>query len=178
VTYAPFVRLHLVGTLPLLVVAGVGCRSRDPHAAIDAVIDALDRRDTNDALDHMVSPSQLTALVECPASAKDSDWLTAEGRRQRLDHAKEKWLRPTGTRVRLGDLFEDYDRPAQWPTYRAGETLGDCRVKQPFGREVYRVVLVLTGGTIDEVESTKPIEIWRIDGKVYVWDDPLDTEPW
>ena len=26
--------------------------------------------------------------------------------------------------------------------------------------------------------STKPIELWRIDGSWYVWDDPLDTEGW
>jgi hypothetical protein len=173
------VRPRVFGALSVLaLVSTAGCRSRDPHAAIDSVVDALDRRDADDALDHMVSPSQLAALVECPATAKESGWLTPDDRRQRLDHAREEWLRPTSTRVHLGDLFEDYDRPAQWPTYRAGDTLGECRVKQPFAREVYRVVLVLTGGPIDHVESTKPIEIWRIDGRPYVWDDPLDTEPW
>lgn len=168
-------RLALFGVLIALL---PGCHSRDPHAVIADLLRDLDHRDADAAFERMVSPEQLASLFDCPSTAKDSGWLHPDERRRRLEKAREKWLRGGVSRVRLGDLFEEYDRKGQWASYRAGDSLAGCRVKAPFSREVYRVVLVITGGVIHDVQSTKPVEVWRIGGRPFVWDDPLDSESW
>lgn len=171
-------RVPIVVVALLALCAAAGCHNHDPHAAIADFVTAVDRRDADAALERMVSPAQLSTLLDCPAGAIDGAWLLPSARAARLDHAREKWMAAREMRVTLGPLFEEYDRPAQWKTYEPGDVLSGCRVKAPFAVEVYRVVLVFDGGVMRHVESTKPVDIWRIENRPYLWDDPFDTEVW
>ena len=110
----------------------------------------------------------------------DTRWLTPEARKAKMDALRAEYRSTTmSKRVRLGPLFQDYDRAGQWHSYRVGDVVwSDCRATAPFSREVYRIVLVISEYDDKPIQSTKPIELWNIGGRYYAWDDPMDTEGW
>ena len=165
------------------IVAALACTGcgGGPRARTGALIQAIDARDAEGAVALMVSSDQLAKLIACGAPSINTRWLTPESRRTTTDALLAEYRSPRPSlHVRLGPLFEDYDRASQWHAYRAGDVVwDDCRAKVPFSREVYRIVLILTEyDPAKPTDSTKPIELWNIDGKYYAWSDPMNTEGW
>ena len=162
-----------------LAALAAGCRGRSARGTTERFIEAIDARDGAGAVSFQVSGAQLARLVSCATANADNSWLSPEARAasvesRRATYAGVDWSK----RVHLGPLFEEYDKASQWKSFRAGDVVyGDCRAKASFSREVYRIVLVITqyGRT---TQSTKPIELWKIDGAYFVWDDPMETEGW
>jgi len=160
----------------LILVTLVGCGPRSPHAVADAFILAVDRNDIDAAKKLIVSPEQVGQLIEC-ASASQASWNTPAGRQERVAKRLASYAAhdPTRGHVHLGELWEEYDKPAQWHSYKTGDAVGDgCHAKAAFEIRNYRIQLDFN----DSKVSTKPIELWGIAGSWYVWDDPLDTEGW
>lgn len=156
----------------------IGCGSHGARSTVQTLVSDIDARDADGAIEHMVSDAQLAKIVTC-ATPTSAPWLTAAERKTRLDTYRSEYATASPTKhVRLGPLFEDYDREGQWHSYAKGDLVhGDCRANEAFSIEVHRIVLVITD--FDRpTESTKPIELWKIDGKFYSWDDPMDTEGW
>lgn len=145
----------------------------------ETFISAVDRKDVDTAKKLMVSPEQVARVIEC-APNTESSWHTPAGRAERVAKRLKTYADhdPSSGRVRLGTLWEEYDNPAQWHAYKPGDDLGNgCHAKAAFDEQNYRIELLIDLLGRSKV-STKPIELWRIDGSWYVWDDPLDTEGW
>jgi hypothetical protein len=164
----------------LLVLAVAACGPRSPHEVTAAFVGAVDRMDVDAALKLVVSPEQVGQIIECPQNT-EAAWFTTAGRAERVAKMRASYAahRP-GQSVKLGDLWEEYDRPSQWHDYKPGDDVGirACRAKAGFEVANYRIQLEFPDAPFGPKLSTKPIELWRIDGAWYVWDDPLDTEGW
>jgi hypothetical protein len=162
----------------VVVIALAACGPRSPHDVTAAFISAVDHMEVDAAKKLVVSPEQVAQLIECTGK---TTWYTRADRAERVAQRLASYAHhdPTSERVALGDLWEEYDNPAQWHAYKPGDVIGgpDCHAKAAFDVQVYRIEL-----HIEEMSrvktSTKPIELWRIDGSWFVWDDPMDTEGW
>jgi hypothetical protein len=160
-------------------IALAACGPRSPRSVADAFIVAVDNHDIDGVKKLIVSPEQVAQLIECTSGSEDSYYMAA-GRAaevaKRLDEYAHHDL--SSGRVRLGDLWEEYDKPAQWPSYKPGDKISStCHAKAAFRVENYRIQLLIKDSFGSKV-STKPIELWAIGDHWYVWDDPLDTEGW
>jgi hypothetical protein len=159
-----------------------GCNAHSAGGVTQRLIIAIDLRDADRAIELQVSGEQLARLVTCATANPDHSWLTPGDRAATLAKRRAEYKDAGTGHVRLSSLWEEYgrdDKPSQWKTYRVGDVVsGDCRATAPFSIEVYRIMLAITDRLGSEVDSTKPIELWNIDGNYYAWDDPMDTEGW
>lgn len=158
----------------------VACGPRSPHDVTASLISAIDHEDVDAAKKLIVSPEQVASVIECVPNTETTSFTQA-GRAERVTKQLASYAdhEPGRARVVLGDVWDEYDNPGQWHSYKPGDALGgrDCHAKAAFERQVYRIELhfdQMSGAKV----STKPIELWRIDGSWYVWDDPMDTEGW
>jgi hypothetical protein len=148
----------------------------------ERLIIAIDLHDADRAIELQVSGDQLAELVTCATPNPDHSWLTSADRAATLAKRRAAYKAVRSEHVRLAPLWEEYGRdekPSQWKTYRAGDVVsGDCRANAPFSREIYRITLAITDSVGSEVDATRPIELWNIDGSYYAWDDPVESEGW
>jgi len=155
------------------------CGPRTPHDVTAALISAVERKDIDAVKKLLVSPEQVAGLIECTGH---HTWYTRAGRAEWISEQLAEYTHhdPASSGVALGDLWEEYDNPAQWHAYRPGDPVDgpDCHAKAAFEIQVYRIELHIEKQYSSAVTSTKPVELWRIDGSWLVWDNPLNAEGW
>ena len=161
--------IHIVGIV--LAACGDPRGGPSPREFVDGMIGAINRGEHDVMMAGYVSPAQLATLVDC--TGIDAPWLTAADRQADLVKVRARF---TGffPNVRLLSMTAE-DRDTEWHRYARGDKVGgSCTARAPFAIEKYRVALRIERAPGDVSEPSKPLEMWRVDGRYYLWRDLFD----